>query len=102
MIAVPDEPDIRSLLAAQDAAQDEAAEVAGEDPADSVIALCSTLSELASCLFSAVNGEAGEAEGFHLEACLASVDAFPAGTSEAQALGALLDYASSVMRERAS
>jgi len=102
MIALPDEPDIAALLAAQDAATAEASEVAAEDPEGSVIALCSALSELTSCLFSAVNGERGEAEGFHFEAALASADAFPLGTAESAAFGVLLDYASFVMRERAS
>lgn len=96
MIAVPDEPDIRALLAAQDAADAEAAEVAAEAPEDSVIALCDTLAELSSCLFSAVNGEQAEAAVFHLEACLAAADAFPLGTPESGALGVLLDYARTV------
>jgi hypothetical protein len=97
VIALPDEPDIAALLAARDAAEAEASEVASEDPADSVIALCSALSELTSRLFSAVNGERAEAEGFHMEAALASADAFPLGTSESAAFGVLLDYASSVL-----
>lgn len=92
-------PDIGARLAAAEA---EALEVAAEDPRDSVTALCSALSELACCLFSAVNGETSEAEGFHLEAAFASADAFPLGTAESAAFGVLLDYASRVMRERAS
>lgn len=97
MIALPDEPDIRALLAAQDAAEAEA-----EDPRDSVIALADTLSYLASCLISAVSGEPGPALDFLLEASLAATDALVPGTAESRALDLLIDHARLVMRERAS
>ena len=82
------------------AAEAEAREVAAEHPDHSITALCSALSELSCCLFSAINGEPGEAAGFHFEAALASADAFPLGTSESAAFGVLLDYASLVIKER--
>lgn len=102
MIALPGEPDIAALLAAQDAAEAEAAEVAGEDPRDSAVALASTLAELASCLIAAVSGEPDSALDFLLEASLAATDALVPGTPQSQALDLLIDHARLVMRERAS
>jgi hypothetical protein len=95
-------PDIAARLAAMDAAEAEAREVAAEDPGGSLIAFAAALRELASCAYSVACGEPGVAAEFHLESALASGDAFPAGTSESQAFGVLLDYATFVMRERAS
>lgn len=95
-------PDIPARFADLAAAEAEAAEVAAENPRDGVTALCSALSELSCCLFSALNGETAAAEGFHFEAALASAGAFPPGTAESAAFGVLLDYAAFVMKGRAT
>ncbi len=102
VIALPDEPDIRALLAAQDAADAEALEVAAEEPRDSAVALADTLAELSSCLIAAVSGEPWDALDFLLEASLAATDALVPGTAESKALDLLIDHARLVMRERAS
>ncbi len=92
--------DLAALLAATQAAEAEQAEVGAEDTCCSVTALAGVLADLASCLLAAISDEPGIAAGCHLEASVATGEAFPFDGPQSRALGVLLDHAAFVMAER--